>query len=231
MSKSSLSRWSKALLDAAVIVGSILLAFGIDAAWDARSEGRVRDAFTLAISQEMTLALSEADRVAGSHQGGLEAAVALLSYDPSTPLDPTDAPTVDSLLTTVLSNTASYDAPTGALNGLLMSGDIDLLDEPELLAGLTAFPALVADLDREQRLLLERVGLLMPYLGSNGVDVSQLEVEGDVPWDLAPTTAYLIVGDAQFRGIIDEIYSRYRNSSEILEDLREGIERIQSLLD
>jgi hypothetical protein len=231
MSKSSPSRWSKALLDAAVIVGSILLAFGIDAAWDARSEARVRDAFALAIGREMTFALSEVDRVTAHHQAGLEAAAALLSYDPSTPLGPTDASAIDSLLTTVLMGTASYDAPIGALNGLLMSGAIDVLDEPELLAELTAFPALVANLEREQRQLYETVFILLPYLGSNGVDQSQLEVEGDVPWGLAPTPAYLIVGDAQFRGLIDEIYWHYRNSSEALGDIREGIGEIQRLLD
>jgi hypothetical protein len=231
MSKSSPSRWSKALLDAAVIVGSILLAFGIDAAWDARSEARVRDAFALAIGREMTFALSEVDRVTAHHQAGLEAAAALLSYDPSTALGPTDASAIDSLLTTVLMGTASYDAPIGALNGLLMSGAIDVLDEPELLAELTAFPALVANLEREQRQLYETVFILLPYLGSNGVDQSQLEVEGDVPWGLAPTPAYLIVGDAQFRGLIDEIYWHYRNSSEALGDIREGIGEIQRLLD
>lgn len=231
MSKSSPSRWSKALLDAAVIVGSILLAFGIDAAWDARSEAKVRDAFALAIRREMSFALSEVDRVAGFHQGGLEAAATLLSYDPSTPLGPTDAPTVDSLLLVVLIGTASYDAPMGALNGLLMSGDIDLLDEPQLLAALTAFPALVANLEREQRLLYETIFLLLPYLGSNGVDQSQINVEGDVPWDLSPTPAYLIVGNAQFRGLMDEIYWHYRNSSEALGEIREGIGRIQGLMD
>lgn len=230
MPKATPSRWWKALLDAVVIVGSILLAFAIDAAWDARSEARVRDAFALAINREMTLALSEVDRVAGFHQGGLEAAAALLSCDPSTLLGPTDAPAVDSLLRIAFSNTASYDAPMGALNGLLTSGDIDLLDEPTLLAELTAFPALVADLDREQRLLHETVLILLPYLGSAGVDVSQLEVEGDVPWGLAPTPAYSIVGEAQFRGLISEIYWRYRNASEILGDIRDRIEQIQRLL-
>jgi hypothetical protein len=112
-----------------------------------------------------------------------------------------------------------------------MSGAIDVLDEPELLAELTAFPALVANLEREQRQLYETVFILLPYLGSNGVDQSQLEVEGDVPWGLAPTPAYLIVGDAQFRGLIDEIYWHYRNSSEALGDIREGIGEIQRLLD
>jgi hypothetical protein len=179
----------------------------------------------------MTFALSEVDRVTAHHQAGLEAAAALLSYDPSTALGPTDASAIDSLLTTVLMGTASYDAPIGALNGLLMSGAIDVLDEPELLAELTAFPALVANLEREQRQLYETVFILLPYLGSNGVDQSQLEVEGDVPWGLAPTPAYLIVGDAQFRGLIDEIYWHYRNSSEALGDIREGIGEIQRLLD
>jgi hypothetical protein len=231
MSDSTPSRLSKALLDAAVIVGSILLAFAIDAAWDARSEGKLRDAFSVAIGREMTFALSEVDRVTGFHQAGLASTQALLSYDPRTPLGPTDAPAVDSLLTAVFGSTASYDAPTGALNGLLTSGDLDLLDEPELLAELTAFPALVANLDREQRLLHETVFILLPHLGSMGVDQSQLEVGRDVPWELATTPAYRIVGDAQFRGIIDEIYWRYRNSLQVLGDIREGIERIQRLLD
>lgn len=74
MSGMNPGRWSKALLDAVVIVGSLLLAFGIDAARNARSEARLRGAFFLAINREMTFALSEVDRVSAAHRAGLESA-------------------------------------------------------------------------------------------------------------------------------------------------------------
>ncbi|MFC1574868.1 hypothetical protein ACFL3Z_02190 [Gemmatimonadota bacterium] len=231
MSNAMPGRWSKALLEAAVIVGSILLAFAIDAAWDSRSEARRRDAFSLAIGREMTLALSEADRVAAHFQDGAEAVQVLLSIDPDLPLGPADAPAIDSLLRIVLFSTATFDAPTGAVNGLLTSGDIDLLDEPEFLVELTAFPALVSDLEREQRALSEISGDLVSYLLSNGVDSSHLNEELDVPWQLAPTPAYEIVGQVHFRGLMDETWWRLQNSLSVLADIREGIDRIQRLLD
>jgi len=69
------------------------------------------------------------------------------------PLNQDQRNLVDSLVAATWGQTASYDAPLGAVERLVASGDLDLLSDPDLAFELTAFPALVAGLEREQILL------------------------------------------------------------------------------
>jgi hypothetical protein len=66
MSKATPSRWSKALLEAAVIVGSILLAFWIDAWWEHRQELAVEASLIQAVAGELGVnRLRLSDRIEG----------------------------------------------------------------------------------------------------------------------------------------------------------------------
>ena len=148
--------------------------------------------------------------------------------------NPEAAQVVDSLLRLAYSNTATFDAPLGALTGLLMSGNLDLVDDGELLIELTSHPRLVANLNREQEFLADVGFRLLEYLGTAGVDVSRLnEVTLDegfaIPWQVGPTVAYSIVGEPHFRSLLSELWWRYRNSVESLEEMRESMERIRLL--
>jgi len=103
----------------------------------------------VALAGDMALAKDEIDRVAGSHSIGRSAAEDLLSYG-GVPGGEEARSVVDSLVGALSFGAASYDAPLGAIGSLINSGDLELLNDPALAADLTAFPALVANLDREQ---------------------------------------------------------------------------------
>ena len=215
------------LVEGAVIVGSILLAFGIDAAWDGRAERQRRDAMLVALAGDMALAKDEIDRVAGYHSIGRSVAEDLLSYGEVAGGEEARF-VVDSLVGALSYAAASYDAPLGAVGSLINSGDLELLNDPALAADLTAFPALVADLDREQSFIARAVADLAVYLGSEGVDVTHLATE--VPWQTSRTEAFALLESPRFRGIIGDFYFSYRNTLSGLVSIREALARIESRL-
>jgi len=229
------STWRPRLVEGALIVTSILLAFAIDAAWGERTERLRRDALFAALEREMAIASDERDRVAGYHALGQEASAALLRLDVGAPLDRLSAAVVDSLLQLAYNSTATFDAPSGALDGLLLSSNLDLIEDEALLIELTSYPGLVSDLGREQGYLVEVAFRLLDYLGAEGVDVSLLNdsaiepSERSVPWSLGRTGAYAIVGEPQFRGLLNELWWRYGNSLERLDEMRPTIDQIRVL--
>lgn len=213
-----------------MIVGSILLAFSIDAAWDGRAEGQRRDAMLAALGSDMALAKGEIDRVFGHNLIGRDAAEDLLNLEGAPLADDSQRFAVDSLVSALWSGMASYDAPMGAVASLVNSGDLDLLDDPLLASYLTAFPALVANLEREQQVLQTTAFDLNAYLGSEGVDISQLTIGEEVSWKVTTTEVFTLVGSPRFRGIATEIYFRYRNAMSILDSMRQMIVQVESRL-
>jgi len=216
-------------------VASILLAFAIDAAWDARNEQLRRDALLVALEREMAFAAAERDRVAVYHTVGRDATAALLMLDARVPHERLSAQTVDSLLQLAWGNTATFDAPSGALSGLLVSSNLDLIDDEALLVEVTSYPGHVANLSREQEYLVEVGFRLLDYLGAAGVDLSLLNEPtidpslSTVPWGIGRTVAYSLAGDAHFRSLLNELWWRYDNSIKILDEMRRSIEQIRLL--
>jgi hypothetical protein len=218
-------------LEGAVIVGSILLAFGIDAAWDRREQDQRRDALLAALGSDMALARDEIDRVAGFHLRGLSAAADLLNLSGADPIDQDERNRIDSLVTATWSSTATYDAPLGAFQILVGSGNLDLLSDPPLAIELTAFPSVVADLEREQRALRAMALELHEYLGTQGVDLSLTSIVGfDEPWESAEMEAYRLVTSPRLRGIVSMLWYRYHNTTTTLGAMRDAITRIESRL-
>lgn len=224
--------WVRIVTEGAVIVASILLAFAIDAAWDARNDSLRKEALFASLDREMDLAAAELDRVTGFHDRGLAAVVELLSLDPTTELGASEAARIDALVDDAYNSTATYDAPLGTLDALLAAGDLDLLEDDAHLSELTAFPGRVANLEREQGFLVQAALSLLDYLGAAGVDVSQLNAASDVdarvvPWPLRPTTAYSITSEPHFRSLLNEMMWRYQNCIQAMEGMRESIERVR----
>ena len=208
---------------------SILLAFAVESAGERWTEGRRREALLDALESDMALAGTEVERVLRGHSAGRDASSTILALSSGSPSRSDLVAFVDSLLTVVIQS-PTYDAPSGALDALLGSGDLQLLDDAELMVDLTSFPALVADLDREQGLLVAVVIELINYLEGEGIDTSHLNVGTPVPWEIRPTAAFTLLVDPGLRGALNGIYFRYRNTSIDLESISQAIDRIQGRL-
>ena len=68
---------------------------------------------------------------------------------------------------------------------------------------------------------------LNAYLGSEGVDISQLTIGEEVSWKVTTTEVFTLVGSPRFRGIATEIYFRYRNAMSILDSMRQMIVQVE----
>ena len=223
--------WLRVFAEGVVIVGSILLAFGIEAAWEGREQSQRREALLAALGSDMALARAEVDRVEAFHLLGRSAAADLLNVKETSPLSDDQSHSVDSLVAAIWGSPASYDAPLGAVESLVASGDLDILSDPALAFELTAFPALVTGLEREQLLLQSMALELHAYLGANGIDTSLSDIGGfDFPWETGPTESFSLVSSARLRGMVGMMWFRYSNTTSNLGLMREAIIRIESRL-
>jgi len=208
---------------------SILLALVVQAWWEGRNEDLQRRALLSVLESDMAFASAEVDRVLTVHRAGRDAAATLLTLRSLGPLGSDQALRVDSLLAAVR-NVPTYEAPLGALDALVASGDLHLLGNPELVVELTSFPAIIASLEREQELLVGALLQLSAYLRENGVDHSDLRLLAAPPWEIRPTRAYTLVSDPGFRGMLDQMWGRFRNTSANLERVEDAVGRMSELL-
>lgn len=223
--------WKRALIEGAVIVGSILLAFAIDAGWDARAEASRRSAVLDGLRSDFATARIDLDRVAAFHLEGRRAAEALMGLGADGPLSEDRSSRVDSLFGG-LAGTASFDPPLGTLQALINSGDLDLLDDLDLAVELTRFLGEVVDLDREQRFAREALIRLFEYLGSEDIGIESFVTHPTwaVPWDLQSGDVYRVVHTQGFRGWVTLMWALYSNTTGSLAELDEVLTTIESRL-
>ncbi len=154
--------WRQISVEAAAIVASILLAFAIDAWWDARVE------HTRSVAQLQTIAteLVEVERQLQLHEAQLltlrQAVSDLLPHiGPESQLQ-----SVDSLYALMdLSFRASkMELLTGSLQALLVSGQLSAVSGDELKGLLAAWPAQVSRLRNQSTLLEENREEIIRYL-------------------------------------------------------------------
>lgn len=131
------------LIEAVVIIASILLAFAIDAGWDEWIDRRDERAMLEALVPEFEANLAEAAGVIAVHERngrliGLAHA--------RTPRRTSELPP-DSVSATLhaLASPRTFDAIRGTLDALIGSGQLELIRDPELVRALTVYLNLVED--------------------------------------------------------------------------------------
>ena len=207
-------RWRRVLLEGAVIVGSILLAFGIDAAWEARDEASRRSAVIEGLNSDFEAARTDLDRVTGFHLNSRSAAEDLMKMGAGGPVPATAAALADSLFAAAMLG-GSFDPPLGTLQSLISSGDLDLVDDAELTILLTGFPAMVADLDREQQMVREVMLEVHRYLVSAdiGSETALIDPLWEVPWDVGSKGIHRVAHSPGFRSWIGLLWIIYGNTT------------------
>ncbi len=158
--------WLRVGAESVAIVGSILLAFAIEAWWQDRNE--------LAIEQRSLSALlaefEENDELLREARDGYErtytAAIQLLAYfDQGT--DDMDLSEFDQLVGRLIS-TQSTHLESGAYDALIASGELNLVRDESLRSRLAAWPSYVAEWSEEEESVFSFVREeLAPYLSGS----------------------------------------------------------------
>jgi len=139
--------WGPVLLEGAVIVASILLAFSIDAWWDNRIDHQREREHLVSMRTEFQASLSGLDEVLSSIQGhakNIETFIELLKASGD---EPVMVP--GSLLGSAITWRTS-DVSTSTVSALLASGELILLRNVELRENLAGLPAFLSDVTEDE---------------------------------------------------------------------------------
>lgn len=155
--------------EAVTIVLSILLAFGIDAAWDARRERSEERELLAALQEDFGANAAEVSRIVAAHRRASEDLDRFLAITP-TELSQLSQPRLDSLGLS-LAFPLTFDPVRGTLDAILNSGSLEVIRDRALRTDLTTFLNLVEDLEEDAT-----------YVRETALAVWNAQVEHGGPW-------------------------------------------------
>ncbi len=192
----------KWLAEAALIVVSILLAFGIEALWDER--GQRADELRLLQDLQAELvenrAVLEGDR--GTHELYAREAAALLAVQ--NPSGPADSAQVY-FLSRLFNTRVTFQPVGGALSRITQSGDLALISDSDLRAMLADWPRSVTENSEDEIRITNLLDThLRPFVVRQGVAITLLDVPQSHMIDLpdGPQVRLEQVLDEEGRGLL-----------------------------
>ncbi len=135
--------WLRVFVEGVVIVGSILLAFGIQAWWDDQQLGREIRQELLNVQLELDTNVGLAEFQIDIMERSIAASQSLVATMESAVAEAT-INTADTLVW-LASATASFDASLGALDALIASGRLAAIDDAEMRLRLAGLRSVVED--------------------------------------------------------------------------------------
>ena len=223
--------------EAAVIVVSILLAFGVDAWWDGRLEREEERLVLERLHDEFAADLDQLVLKQSGHIGVRDAALGLLATTGRTS-DSFEVEDVANQLFVVSAN-PTFDPASGALSSLIASGQLSLVSDRALRSQLAAWPGTVADLvDQERANQVQGHERLLPYLETRtswrwvmSEATSELTHQAVDPLDfdvgVHPVDVQSLLLEREFEGIL---VSRLRLLSAILPKYEDAIAMARDII-
>ena len=158
--------WARLVAESAVIVLSILLAFGIDAWWDDRREAVEAHKILLGLEQEFAgyrASLAMRVEVTGARAESVARMIGAIRSRTVPPVAVMDT----AIVAAVFGGT--FDPGSGSRDALIASGKLGLIRNPELRDGLSAWLSVV-DEARDNELAMRDfiLNVIYPYLARTG---------------------------------------------------------------
>ena len=224
--------WLRLIAESTAIVASILIAFGIDAAWDRRQTNRQAASVLASLRSEFQAhsdTLARWARDTESHAHTLARGIAILS-------DPSASPgvaTLDSLFFSLV-YVGDWDPRGGALEALIASGNLDLIGDRRLQRELTSWSGMVDDVLDNQHLMQNFVlGVVIPVLAARSDAVSRIWPDPRKLWpggeegDEEASAAYEpLLRSSEVRGLMATKYEFVRTA-----DFRRALARAEAIVE
>lgn len=178
--------WRRTMVESVAIILSILLAFSIDAGWDAFKERNQEEAFLVALRSDFVETRTRVKESTDRHMRYIDAARQLLGFHGGDTPD-IEPEALEQLLTDVFFSFTTLYLPSGSRDALFASGDIEIIKNEELRAMLAAWPSVVADAAEDDVFISNDVMTnLAPYLQSkvrsrNVMRLSNTEAAKNIP--------------------------------------------------
>lgn len=235
MAHSTRIPWKRISAESAAIVGSILIAFSIDAWWEDRIEREAEMWMLQRLYADFSEISSSLEVNEGEHRQALEACVSLLDMSAEgEPLPMT--PEVDSMVGYAFLTARTFNPGSGAVDAFLNNETSQLVRNQPLADLLIKWSGLVEELQEEEAQLMKGVvERWTPYLASRtdlGPYYAVLnEIFADLPEETrSPGDRRPLVVDSEFES---QLIDRYRWQVIALRDqqpLRVAADEILGLL-
>ena len=163
---SQIRRWA---IEGAVIVVSILLAFGIDAMWAERQLRIEEQQAITALRADFETNLESVDKIIAAHLEFQQQVATMVRLSP----EEIRALPQDSIseMMLALANPWTFDPVTGTTDALLSSGKLGILRDRELRQSIIAFLGMLSDAEED-----------VEYVTQGAVDFWRLEYRHGGPW-------------------------------------------------
>ena len=224
-------------LEGAVIVFSILLAFGLDALWEERKQEREADLALASLRSELEVNLEACDAVHQHHFHGVARFGEILELPDEAVLAMSDAEATEGYYAMCMPRT--FDPALGTTNTVVSSGTFNILRDPELRSELDVFLNLTEDTREDVANMLHymrRIGEHEVSLGGPWGDPEQ-----NCPGASSPDTSFLgrisgaellrLRSDATYVGLVKLYQSRSAWYGSELERLSGQIRGLRAMLD
>ena len=166
MTNSQTIQWKRLAVEGTAIVASILLAFGIDAAWDDRQEQRQERIFLTSLLADFIDSRDRIQAALSDHDSYRQSAIQLLDIADARAAG-IDPATVETALLHVFHNAKTLNTSNGSLDSLLASGRLATIRNDQLRALLASWPSRIADAaEDEVWILVDMQERAIPYLNS-----------------------------------------------------------------
>ncbi len=235
--------WRRLSLEAGAIVGSILLAFAIDAWWDTRQARAEEQLVLAALKSEFQHNLNILETELGYREAVRASTMEILNAS----LDPTsfDAGRMDQLISDMVW-WGKADFSTGALDNVLLGGGLSLIENETLRHSLASVPDRYDYVARIESGDYETYrNLLVPYLLSKHASLSQInnstikkgrpgtgDQQGGVELPVnEPHDHTVLLDDDEFLGIVVQKRWDQGDSVDGYASLRSEMEQIIRLID
>lgn len=171
--------WLRVIVEGGVIVGSILLAFALDAWWDERNrEEELRDQLGV-VAREMQSAREALQRALYAHDMNAQLAAYLSSALGRVP-EGSEVAVSDTLVGPLLPQVTA-DVTTGSLDAFIAAGGLELIEDVDVRRHLLDWPTQIEDLlDDEIYLRNFAAADLAAYLRAHAA-VANAELHS-IPW-------------------------------------------------
>ena len=160
------------LLEGIVIVLSILLAFALDTWWDERIERSEEIAILNNLEQEFRAAQAQFDFYYGWHERIERAVAQTLQTAREASARGSVSITVPDTAVALVYLSPTFDPRLGTLDGLLASGRLRLIRDPELRHALAGWPGLLREGTEEEEKALRHVATQLDPVFRQRMDIS-----------------------------------------------------------
>ncbi|MEQ8964146.1 MAG: hypothetical protein RLP02_40645 [Coleofasciculus sp. C2-GNP5-27] len=216
--------WGKLLIEAFVIGGSILLAFGIDAWWEERSD---RQEERIALSRLHGEFRNSTERLGPSTgRGNYTATIEILELLQDYQNDDSALAVPNSMIVQML-GVPTFDRVTPVLDGLIQSGNLSLIQDEDVLSSISIWQRDIIQLsEAQQDARRSTYELLIPALTIRGNLSKPLSIfPPNLQSDPTEGDSYLSV-DSELLGLVANRVRHLEGISRAVERLRASTQSV-----